>query len=347
MRAVRVWLYILCLMVLAMVILGGATRLTDSGLSITEWQPIMGILPPLGEADWQDLFAKYRQTPEYARVNSGMSLDQFRTIFWWEWSHRFFGRLIGFALVLPWLAFTLMGRLSVILHKRLFIMLLLGGLQGAIGWFMVRSGLVDRVDVSHYRLALHLMAAALILGYILWVALDLAATDPGASVLPVERHDALLAGAIALLLFVQIGLGALVAGMHAGLSHNTWPLMDGAFFPDGLWLLSPWWLNLFENVLTVQFDHRLLAYAIGALVLLHGFVLLRKSAGAVKASGILLLVLVFAQIALGVVTLLLVVPFGLALAHQGLAFVTFAAAIWHLHLVSQARAALSVRRRRD
>lgn len=339
MRAVRYWLYGLCMMVLAMVMLGGATRLTDSGLSITEWQPVMGAVPPLSDADWQEAFAKYRQTSEYVRVNSGMSLDEFKSIFWWEWAHRFFGRLIGVLLVLPWLAFAALGRIPAALHRRLTVMLLLGGLQGGIGWYMVASGLVDRVDVSHYRLALHLTMAALILGYILWVALGLRDRSDLVQVLPLERHDGLTAGLLALLLLVQIGLGALVAGLHAGLSHNTWPLIDGAFVPDGLWLLQPAWSNLFENVLTVQFDHRMLAYLIAIVALLHGFLLLRKSAGEVRLSGQVLLLLIFAQIALGIATLLLVVPFGLALAHQGLAFVVFGAAVWHLHLTLRALAA--------
>jgi cytochrome c oxidase assembly protein subunit 15 len=339
MRAVRLWLYGLCLMVLAMVMLGGATRLTDSGLSISEWQPIMGALPPLGDADWQDVFQKYQQTSEYARVNSGMSLDEFKSIFWWEWAHRFLGRLIGLLLVLPWLAFTLLGRIPASLHKQLLVMLLLGGMQGGLGWFMVKSGLVDRVDVSHYRLALHLLAAAVILGYILWVALGLRDQQDLTQVLPLEPRDGLTAGLLVGLLLVQIGLGALVAGLHAGLSHNTWPLMDGALIPDGLGLMQPAWINLFENVMTVQFDHRMVAYLIAGVALAHAFLLLRKSAGEVRLSGQVMLALLLVQIGLGIATLLLVVPLPLALAHQGLAFVTYAAAVWHLQLTLRARAA--------
>lgn len=336
MRAVRLWLYVLCLLILAMVMLGGITRLTDSGLSITEWQPLLGALPPLSDAAWQDVFGKYQQIPEYRDVNAGMSLDEFKAIFWWEWSHRFFGRLIGVALVLPWLVFTFLGRIPATLHRQLAIMLLLGGLQGALGWYMVASGLVDRVDVSHYRLALHLMMAALILGYILWVALGLDEERNYTLILPLEPHDRLTAGAIAAMLFLQIGLGALVAGMHAGLSHNTWPLMDGAFIPDGLWLMRPTLVNLFENALTVQFDHRMMAYLIGFVAALHVFLLIRKSDGTLRTSALLLLLAVAAQIGLGISVLLLHVPLSLALAHQGLAFVAFAAALWHFHLVDRA-----------
>ena len=336
MRGVQIWLYFLCLMVFAMVLLGGATRLTDSGLSITEWRPLIGMIPPLSDADWQSVFQKYQLIPEYAQVNDGMTLEGFKRIFWWEWSHRALGRLIGLALVLPWIAFTLMGSIPKSLQPKLIIMLLLGGLQGFLGWYMVKSGLVDRIDVSQYRLAVHLLMAGLIFGFILWVALDLQSSGHFELVLPLVSRDVVMAGVLAALLLAQIGLGALVAGLHAGLSHNTWPLMDGDFIPDGLFLLDPMILNLFENVLTVQFNHRMLAYLIVLVALLHGFLVIRKSQGLIRASAIMVLVTLMFQVALGIAVLLLVVPFSLALAHQALAFITFAAAVRHLYLIKTA-----------
>ncbi len=336
MKPVRIWLYILCAMVFGMVMLGGATRLTDSGLSITEWKPLIGMIPPLDDRDWQEVFQKYQQTPEYSRVNEGMSLAAFKRIFWWEWSHRFLGRLVGFVLVLPWLFFTLAGKIPRALQPRLLIMLLLGGLQGFLGWYMVKSGLVDRVDVSQYRLAIHLLMAALIFWYILWVALGLQGERRFQPVLPLQSHDVVMAGVLTVLLLIQIGFGALVAGLHAGLSHNTWPLMDGQFIPDGLGLLDPKIINLFENVMTVQFDHRMMAYLIALLVVLHSFLVIRKSDGVIRSSASGLLLLVLFQIALGIAVLLLVVPFSLALAHQALAFITFAFAIRHFFLIKTA-----------
>ncbi|MCF6200087.1 MAG: COX15/CtaA family protein [Hyphomicrobiaceae bacterium] len=319
-----------------MVLLGGATRLTDSGLSITEWKPLIGAIPPLSEADWQTVFSKYQKIPEYSQVNEGMSLADFKRIFWWEWSHRFLGRLIGLALVLPWLLLTLMGRIPKDLQPKLGVMLVLGGLQGLMGWYMVKSGLVDRIDVSQYRLAAHLMLAAIIIAYISWVVLSLQETREFALVLPLISRDVWIAGALLVLLFVQIGLGALVAGLHAGLSHNTWPLMDGDFIPEGLFDQTPVLVNLFENIMTVQFDHRLMAYLVLALALLHGFQLIGKSDGLIKASTIALLGTVFFQIILGIFVLVLVVPFSLAIAHQGLAFVTFILAVRHLYLLKTA-----------
>ncbi len=336
MRGVQIWLYILCLMVFAMVLLGGATRLTDSGLSITEWRPLIGMIPPLSDLDWQSVFQKYQQIPEYAQVNADMSLDQFKRIFWWEWSHRALGRLIGIALVLPWIIFSLMGAIPKHLQPKLIIMLLLGGLQGFLGWYMVKSGLVDRIDVSQYRLAIHLLMAGLIFGFILWVALDMTPARNFQLVLPLERRDVIMAGALVVLLLAQIGLGALVAGLHAGLSHNTWPLMDGDFIPEGLWLLDPMIVNLFENVLTVQFNHRMLAYVIVLVALVHGFLVIRKSDGIIKSSAVMVLLSLLFQVALGIAVLLLVVPFSLALAHQALAFIAFAVALRHFYLIKSA-----------
>ena len=327
--AVRAWLFLLCVLIFAMIIVGGATRLTDSGLSITEWKPILGIIPPLGEAAWAEAFAKYRQIPEYELINKGMNLGEFKTIYWWEWAHRFLGRMIGFAFLLPFLFFWATGRLSQQIWPKLLLMFVLGGLQGALGWYMVMSGLVTRVDVSQYRLAAHLCAAVLIFGYIFWVALRLHPTGmpdiAGTSGIKVSAA-VLVAG-----LFLQIALGAFVAGLDAGQGYNTWPLMDGSLIPQGLGAMSPAYLNLFENALTVQFDHRVLAYILIVWALIHALQVAKSCGTGAKAVGAgMLLVAALAQTILGIATLLSHVPIELGLAHQGVAIIVFALALWHL-----------------
>ena len=329
--AVRVWLLVLAALVFAMVVVGGATRLTDSGLSITEWKPVVGILPPLSEADWQDAFAKYRETPEYRAVNRGMSLEAFRFIFWWEWGHRFLGRLIGIVFLVPFTWFLWQRQIPRGQASRLVAVFALGGLQGAIGWYMVKSGLVARVDVSQYRLALHLGVAALIFGLLLWMALDLRKKREGTRI-AAGVNQCTAAAILVVLVFVQIVLGAFVAGLKAGLSHNTWPLMDGSLIPPGLGAMSPWYLNLFENVLTVQFNHRVAAYALGVVALLHVVFVLRSTAAtAVRISAAVLGLAIMLQIGLGIWTLLAAVPLALGLAHQAGAIMVFAASVWHLH----------------
>lgn len=332
-RAVRLWLLAVALLVLLMIVVGGATRLTDSGLSITEWRPIMGALPPLSEGDWQEAFAKYQAIPEYRLVNPGMTLDSFKVIFWWEWSHRFLGRLIGAAFALPLLAFWYRGALERGLTAKLVGILALGALQGAAGWFMVKSGLADRVDVSHYRLALHLGLAFLILGSLLWLALDLSPREEGSGSATASRKSVALAWVITGGVLVQVLLGALVAGLKAGLVHNTWPLMDGALVPDGMWALSPSYLNLLENATTVQFNHRLVAYAVTLLALWQVWVTFREGAGGGRRneSALLLAGAVALQVALGVAVLLKAVPLSLALAHQAGAAIVFGLAVLHLH----------------
>jgi cytochrome c oxidase assembly protein subunit 15 len=332
---VRAWLFSAAALVFAMVIVGGATRLTDSGLSITEWQPIIGIVPPLSEADWQDAFAKYKATPEYERVNPGMSLDAFKVIYWWEWAHRALGRLIGLVFALPFLWFWLRGRLPRGLTPKLLGVLALGGLQGLIGWYMVQSGLVDRVDVSPYRLAVHLTMAIVIFGWLLWLALGL--RDPRTPVLlkTVTRNQQGLSLVLLALVLVQIALGGFVAGLKAGLTYNTWPLMDGKVIPDGLGTLEPWYVNFFENVTTVQFTHRTVAYILVALVLWHAWTLARAADDQrVVVSAALLATAVVGQAALGIwmlVTAQGAIPILLGLAHQGGAVVVFATAVWHHH----------------
>jgi cytochrome c oxidase assembly protein subunit 15 len=336
-RVVLAWLYVLTAMVFLMVVVGGATRLTDSGLSITEWKPILGIVPPLTEAAWHDAFEKYKQIPEYHVVNRGMTLDAFKAIFWWEWGHRFLGRIIGIVFFVPFVWFWWTQRIPGHLTPRLIALFLLGGLQGAIGWYMVRSGLVDRVDVSHYRLAVHLGVAVAILGLLLWTALDFGHEARWVADAAARTSHAWTAAALLGLIFLQVLLGALVAGLKAGLSHNTWPLMDGALVPSGLGAMSPWYLNVFENVLTVQFNHRVAAYAVVAVALWHVASVLRSTAGPhVRFSAGVLGLGILAQIALGIWTLLAHVPLSLGLAHQAGAAMVFSLSVWHLHRIVRA-----------
>ncbi|MCG6857831.1 MAG: COX15/CtaA family protein [Salaquimonas sp.] len=323
---VRWWLYLICLMIFAMVMVGGATRLTHSGLSITEWQPIHGIIPPLSHGAWMEEFEKYQQIPEYQQLNKGMSLTGFQFIYWWEWSHRFLGRIIGFVFFVPLIWLWWSGRLEDRLKPRLVVLFLLGGVQGAIGWWMVASGLVDRVDVSQYRLAIHLTFACGIFAYALWVARGLAPHSGGEA----PRIVRILAPLIVLLVFVQIFLGGLVAGLDAGLAFNDWPLMDHAIIPSGLTILEPVWRNFFENPKTVQFDHRIVAYTLWVVVIL-AWLATRNSKAALthKRRTAVLAVLVTLQAALGITTLVLQVPLPWALAHQAGAIVVLAFAVAH------------------
>lgn len=317
-----------------MILVGGATRLTDSGLSITEWKPIMGAIPPLSESDWRQAFDAYRQIPEYAQVNPTMDLAAFKAIYWWEWTHRFLGRLIGAVFLLPFLVFWWAGYISRGLWPKLASLFLLGGLQGAVGWYMVKSGLVDRVDVSQYRLAVHFGIAVLILGATLWLWLGLGAGPEDKFRRP--RYAFGVAVAVLLLVYLQMLAGALVAGLDAGFGFNTWPLINGAFVPDGLNAATPWCLNLFENPLTVQFDHRMLGYIVLAATLAQAGWLARKSNSAtLTMSATAVACVALLQATLGVWTLLLAVPIELGLAHQAGAIALFIAALHHLWLASE------------
>lgn len=339
-RAVRIWLLLVALLVVAMVAVGGATRLTDSGLSITEWQPILGAIPPLSDADWQIAFQKYKQIPEYREVNQGMDLAAFKTIFWWEWAHRFLGRFIGLVFALPLAWFWLRGQIPAGYRLRLLALLGLGGLQGFIGWYMVQSGLTERVDVSQYRLALHLCIAFLILAVLVWTYADLAPQPDDVYFTDLPGATWSLAVLLALLVFLQVAFGAFVAGTKAGLVYTTWPLMDGAFVPDGLYDLAPWYMSAFEDHLTIQFNHRILAYLLLGLAAIQALRLLPVDDDRVSGSALLVTVLVFAQAALGIWTLLAVdgaIPIALGVAHQTLAAVVFAVVVWHLHAVGRAR----------
>ena len=322
---VRRWLYLVLAMLLALVVVGGATRLTDSGLSITEWEPIHGVVPPLTVADWEAELEKYRQIPEYQLINRGMTLDEFKVIYWWEWGHRFLARAIGLVFALPLLFFLVTGRIERALRAPLIGLLALGGLQGFIGWWMVASGLTERTDVSQYRLAAHLTMASLIVGGIAWVASGLRPTGAARD----DASSALRASAafLALALLLQIYLGALVAGMDAGLAYNTWPLMDGAVIPGGLLAADPWWLNAFENAKAVQFIHRSFAWVVLGVAAWHAWRCWPYASA--RMWGLALLAGVVWQAALGITTLVLAVPIGWALLHQLTALVLLAAAVWH------------------
>ncbi len=325
-RAIRLWLGAVAALIFAMVLVGGATRLTESGLSITEWQPVAGTLPPMSEAAWNAEFAKYQAIPQYRYVNRGMSLAEFKTIFWWEWGHRLLGRLIGAAFLLPFLWFLWRGWVEPGLRGRLWAIFGLGAFQGAVGWWMVASGLADRVEVSQYRLAFHLTLACLIYVVIVWTAERLRERPPQQAA-PLRVR----AGAVVLLILVlaQIYLGALVAGLRAGLIYNTWPSIDGAFVPDSarLFFNHPLWRNFFENTLTVQFDHRMMAYMVLLAALLHAADALRVRAAATGA--VVLAVVVTLQAALDISTLLEQAPLALALPHQATALVVLTLASLH------------------
>jgi cytochrome c oxidase assembly protein subunit 15 len=329
-RALRLWLGGLALLIVVMILIGGATRLTDSGLSITEWQPILGAIPPLSEADWHEAFAAYQKIPEYTQLKHGMSLDEFKTIYWWEWAHRFLGRLIGAAFFVPFVAFWLAGYIPRAMLPRLVGLFLLGGLQGAVGWYMVKSGLVERTDVSQYRLAAHFGIALLILGYTLWLLFGIGARRIARRCSSGARW---VAGIVLALIVVQMLAGALVAGLDAGMGFNTWPLINGAFVPTGLGEASPWYLNLFENPLTVQFDHRMLGYIVVAAALGQALWLALKPAPQplIWSASTLALFAVL-QAVIGVWTLLLAVPITLGLAHQAGAIAVFVAALYHVWL---------------
>jgi cytochrome c oxidase assembly protein subunit 15 len=329
-RLIASWLFVCCVMVFAMVILGGVTRLTGSGLSMVEWDPIFGIIPPLDQETWNEDFALYKQSPEYLKINAGMNLEGFKRIYWFEFTHRLLGRLIGMVFLLPLLFFLLRGWVRRPLVPRLVGMFILGGLQGLLGWYMVKSGLVDNPHVSQYRLTAHLGLAVAIYGYMLYVGLGLwFGTQRSAATPSGLRHAT---AALWTLIFVTLLSGGFVAGLKAGFAYNTFPLMNGSLVPESLLVQEPLWRNFFENVATVQFDHRILAISV-----LLGIVLLwltgRRSAlpGQVKVGMHLLLAAGFLQVSLGISTLLLHVPIALASLHQAGALLLFSTALFLYH----------------
>lgn len=333
-HAVAAWLFVICAMLLVMIALGGATRLTGSGLSIMEWAPLMGTLPPLSETEWRRLYALYQQIPQYSLVNQGFGIEGFKGIFWLEWMHRLWGRLIGIAFLLPLIWFAMCGAIDGRLARRLGLLFLLGGLQGAIGWFMVASGFAaDSTSVSPYRLVVHLTMALVLYSVILWTALGLWRDDAPAAAEPAVPPPALrwLSVAVLHLVTLTVVAGGFVAGLHAGLTYNTFPLMEGRLVPEGYWVL-PGLRNLTENVAAVQFDHRLLATGTALLALGTVAYGLRAGVRGVLRTRLLLLGgAVLAQYALGVSTLLWVVPVPLATAHQAMAVLLLTAALALLH----------------
>jgi cytochrome c oxidase assembly protein subunit 15 len=330
-RAVAAWLLTCCALVFAMVVVGGVTRLTHSGLSIVEWQPIVGTLPPLDEGAWQETFRKYQQTPQYRLVNPDMTLAGFKSIFWWEYIHRLLGRLVGAAFLLPFLWFALRGRIARALAWRLGGIFALGALQGAMGWYMVQSGLIDDPRVSQVRLAAHLGIAFLIYAAMLWIALDL--LFPRASrAEATPRGLRRFAVALAALIFAMALSGGLVAGIRAGLAYNTFPLMNGRVIPPEIFSLEPWYLNFSSNMATVQFDHRLIAWLLAFLVPWFWLRVRREPVPRrARLAADLLLAMLALQITLGIATLLLAVPVSLAAAHQAGALLVFSAAIFVVH----------------
>lgn len=313
-RPVAVWLFIVAALVLAMVVVGGATRLTDSGLSITQWKPVTGALPPMSAQDWADEFALYKQIPQYQQVNKGMTLEAFKAIYWWEWSHRLLGRLVGAAFALPFAYFLIRRELPRRLIVRCAGLFVLGGLQGLVGWWMVASGLVDRVTVAPERLAIHLGLAFALLGALVWTALDAWSGAPRQTVpSPWMRGAWALIG----LIFFQILLGALVAGNDAGFVYNDWPLMNGALFPqdyanDGLWA------TLAHSQAAVQFNHRIVAYLLTLVGVLMAWAASRSRYLPAEAKLLALATggAIVLQALLGIVTLIAGVPVWLGMAHQ-------------------------------
>jgi len=336
-RPIILWLLSVAALVFAMVLLGGYTRLTESGLSMVNWHPLSGLLPPLDTAAWQREFAAYQAYPEFQKLNSWMGLKDFKAIYYVEYAHRMLGRLTGLVFLLPFLWFLAGKRIDRQLGLRLAGLFLLGAAQGGLGWFMVKSGLIDRPDVSHYRLTAHLGLAVAIYGAIIWVALgETGLGRPGGQgTRRLSRHLGLVVG----LIYLQILLGGLVAGLDAGHAYNSWPLMAGRWLPAGLFDLSPWAINFFDNPLTVQFNHRLVAYGIVAVI---GALLWRaRDIGWKSPRGRGLLVLggaVGLQVGLGIATLLAVVPVSLGVAHQAGALVAFTAALVSCYLFGHNRA---------
>ena len=338
-RAIGRWLLALSAMVLAQVMLGAITRLTESGLSIMEWRPILGAVPPLTDAEWHRVFDIYRQIAEYKLVNAGMSVDEFKTIFWWEYLHRLWGRLIGIAFLLPFLWFWARGHLRARRARQLLVIFGLGGLQGAMGWVMVMSGFAERTDVSQYRLVAHLILALLIYGLLLWQALNLLQPAQAPISEPqrwaLRRHGLIMTALIVL----EIAIGGFVAGLDGGLIYNNFPMMGEHWIATDLFVQSPWWINFTENPATAQFLHRLMSGFV-AIALVSLVVRARRSGlpPALKRRFYYLPFGLLLQAVLGIATLMLVVPLSLAVAHQAGAFLLFTLGLYTLHGLKPRRA---------
>jgi cytochrome c oxidase assembly protein subunit 15 len=327
-RAVARWLLTCCALVFAMVVLGGVTRLTGSGLSMVDWKPVTGVLPPLSDDEWHRVFEMYQQTPEFIKKNSHMDVHDFKGIFWLEFLHRLLGRMIGIVFFVPFVIFLARGYIARTEWAKYLAMFVLGGLQGVLGWFMVKSGLVDNPAVSQYRLTAHLVAAFIIYAFMFWVALSLLYPARDSA-----RHP-WFGKTLGLTVMISITIvsGGFVAGLKAGKVYNTFPMMGDHWMPPGMFAIEPWWRNFFDNIATVQFDHRILAIATFLLVVTYWWRArsadleprLRKAVNALLHTGVL-------QVALGITTLLLVVPIPLAAAHQAVAMLLFTVALYVLH----------------
>jgi len=336
-KSISLWLTLCLVLIFGMVILGGVTRLTGSGLSMVNWKPVHGILPPLGAGQWEEEFGHYQQSPEYQKINRTMEVEEFKSIFWFEYSHRMMGRLIGLVFLLPFLYFWWRKKIKPGLTPKLMVMFALGGLQGLLGWYMVKSGLVANPHVSHYRLTAHLLSAILIYGFILWVILDLRYQQ---AYLPLRQSSLsrwrIGSLALTMLVLVIIISGGFVAGLKAGLIFNTFPLMGGQWVPEGVSVLSPWYLNMFENKVAVQFDHRLLAVTTGLLLLAWyqaGRALHHDTP--VKSSFKLIGMMAVIQVSLGIATLLLQVPVWLGAMHQAGALLLLSVLLINVHALSR------------
>ena len=326
-RQIAWWLIICAAVIFGMILLGGVTRLTDSGLSMVDWKPIRGVIPPITQADWQAMFLKYQQFPEYQKTNFNMTLEQFKPIFMYEYLHRMLGRFIGIIFVLPFLFFYFTKRIVPGLTPRLLVMLVLGGSQGVLGWYMVKSGLVDNPHVSQYRLTAHLGMAVFIYGFIFWTVLDLLA--PVASQ---PKHLKGFAYSLSGLIFLMILSGGLVAGTRAGIPYPTWPLMGDSFIPPGLYSLQPFWLSAFEDMLTIQFNHRMFAYLIVGLVCTFAYQALKSDLqGSLKVGIYCFIGLLFLQVSLGISTLIFYIPVPIAAAHQVCAVALLSASLFVSH----------------
>jgi heme a synthase len=333
-HAIGWWLLAVASMIALMVVIGGLTRLTGSGLSITEWHPVTGVIPPLSDADWHSEFAKYQGTPQYELLNRGMGLAAFKTIYWWEWTHRFIGRLLGFVFAVPFLYFAWRRRIDRPLALRLLILLALGAAQGALGWWMVQSGLEPaQTAVSQYRLAAHLGLAVVLFGYTLWIALEVLGVRQSANMVLARFRP--YAMALTALVFVQMLLGALMAGLDAGLAFSDWPTYGGAWIPPGLYDLDPWWINHFENHALVHFQHRAMGYIVVVFaVTLYAMIRRAGVDRPARIAGIYVVLFTVLQIVLGVLTVVTMVPLPLAAAHQIMALALFGSSLWLVYVLT-------------
>lgn len=330
-QSISIWLFLVAISVFLMVAIGGITRLTGSGLSIVDWRPLMGSIPPLNEESWREVFEKYQQFPQFKIVNHRMGLNEFKEIFFWEFLHRLWGRLIGLIFFFPYLYFSFKKKIS---PPQLLLPFILGGLQGLLGWYMVKSGLVQRPEVSHYRLAAHLILAVIIYAILLWEAFQYwPRTNNAPQQLPFNKSYLRALGIVLSLLFlVQIFYGALMAGLHAGIGNNTFPDMEGHFYPPEANYFSPFILNFFENPVMIQFVHRLLAWTLlfGTLVFFVACSKFKQENGPLFSAASILLGAITLQFGLGVSTLILRVPLSLAVAHQlgALVFLSSLVYVW-------------------